>query len=1598
MNFYGLPNKYQVLQDYYFEVKGLIISYNEALELFYQLDGSEKTDFEQYYEDEMGYEVIYPQGYEHNVIIDYDEDAANPKATGASHLKSANIGRTYDMLAYAKSHGFILDQKWAQFTYEEIIAMEQNGVNIPDEVLEIAHALQAENAVNEGNGTEGEEANDVREKEPFLDLIPKAKEKIKECDKQTEEISDEIAELLPEKEKKEKSLADRMEKQKNSLEEYESNLREWKSLKDKLDNGEVLTDREQQRYSKLSELLGAEKDEEEGMSLDKQTIAVSLEKINILSILGEDLAQETIQIGEDLVDYVSKENYNQTAKNIKFPSAIFEMVYVPMARNLGENAIDKGNETLVYTQQSWNDVNDIAEVLGVQANLSTVDEEGNIVDPEEPLEGSKDDDEKAEKTDEKSGFFFVTDEEVLGYIKEAQSINSELKKQIKIALGQIKVARNDKKYTVIATKKVTKIVEQFRQEEAVREQERQVRRQEIVKSQNKILSNNLEFEQMEQERIEMEQKNKEADEMSQKYGVDAPEDSSEDEEQQARLEEIEAREAEILEENKVEQGNINVKASEIAEINIESQKARESVRERTEVEKKNVDRRIPIENDALKVNTEYMTKDLPEHNERMDFINNAGANLMMIGAGVIGLGTRLIVAGHALLGSPFTISQGWWLIGIGIAHVVKGTLSVAIGAAACIVSDDESKIEEADKTTKLAGSEIAYALQGLSDLGQMITSVTDEVCPQAATEDASGTQNAEGSEGSQGGEDDENGEGGAAGAQGSAAGADGTAVGTEGAAAGDPTMTTMSIGGEPTAEPTAETETVNSLVKTNVTASLDDASAQPAEGETEDAAESIEDAEEVTGQDLQPEEGAAENAEETENPENKDDTTTTVNPEDLTMPQPERATEESSGSSSSSSEEEMSSDDAGGAAKEGESIAKDDSKDSENVKKDTEKDEKELLKETKTLQKMMKKDQKEVQKLTKESQKAAKKQQELFAEYEVINTESEQMMAEDEARQSAQNGVQDTSAGPQGPAAAGQAAGGATAMTSSGMAAPTGSDHTDQLNQNSQRINQLSGEFNAQGKIITRNSTKIKTIQKRTKTNQKKFTKKSKIREEKIKENEKKEQEKQKRLAKQMGIVGIANNVFTIIMSTGTLLMLIPFMQAVGQAMFTIGFYGTTYCALVKAAINIANGNWQAALMGLGQTAISIATSFVPGVGAATNTVLDVVSAGLSVVQSSAELVNNARAVQGKEASGLASKISAVAGAANVVTNAASGLEGGNTLQQIGKIGGIVGGALSSTSQLMTSFGDKNSKAAQLLGTIGGAISMASAVTSLVGAKMDQSAQQTADHANESASTESGSVEGEGGKTDGSKADGSKADGSKAEGSKAEGSKAESGNHEGEGGKGITNPTGNSSSAQNNNSGNTNNTAATNNPELKNMTPEQMNTAMAQKMESMQANFDQQRQQLAANEAVSTPSNTGNALGATNNNGNNNSTAGTNGELNMTPLQGESFGPGELNISGGIKGMDVSQAKGVQFSQPKQSFLDKAAPYMQIAGQALSVATGIMGLTQSNEQPAGQKKGSVSPYKWSKRMKSIRKKRITALQGRSGMSNNSNNKKRNSYG
>ena len=1300
----SLPNKFKIFQDYYLYVNGEIISYSEALRLYSQLDSDAMLDFEKFYKDETGYEIITPNGYglDYSGKLETDENGnlvvkgtknlsskkstkvkqadgsikwektkttANVYATGASALKSNSINIKYTIEAYAKKSGKILDPQWSGYSAEEIISMFEDGVDIPQDIVDLANSILQTTGTNvEGSNDPAEEGDDeTTEKEPYLDLIPKAKKKIEKCNDTNNKISDKINDLLPEKQRQEKNFKKKVENQKKSLDEYESQLREWRTLQNKVNNGEALSDSEAKRYAQITGML-EDKNNKDDMQFDKNEIARSLNDINILAVLGEKLAEETIEIGDTLADYTSQTNYKMTSQTVSHEIGfIGTIMAMAQGKNLAKESNKVGNETKEYSTDTTHSVSDIAEILGVQNSVLSSSElqnaegdapvaETNTQEadtpasdkPEDTVENENEYNPKAEEETKdpsttEAEDFIINDENVKELIKEGGHIHSDLKKQTVKAIRNNNDAIGDKKFAKYANYKIKRIIKQYQDEEAKREEEIAKLEQENKEAKDKL------------EKLT----GKSGDELDKEINGQNNKNSDD----QNGMSESDKKEVENL------KSSIQTNNQRIGELKETVQSSIDEFKNKTNKEKSRISSAVPSEKQNLEANTEYKETEIPQDKEALNFTDKSGETLTKMGK------YRVIVGLKQIASLQFKK---------GFKNFTKGSTSTAIGFSAQIVGSlPTPKI--ADKATTRAIRNETSAIEGLNQADAMISSITGEETTQSTYD-----SNKQAEQDQTAGNTEE-------GAQDTADGTDVTGTTSQPEATTAPAQQTTSA---KTTESTSEGSVTGAATpvqeeKSSET-SVETISSNELEKQTSKATKTVSDGEKET-----PEEKEANEVE------NK----------------AAEATTSSSSSTSSSKKEEMTDDKAQDIVDKAKDSAKDSSKDSENVKKDTDKTTKELEKETKKLTKQLKKDEKEIIKMTKESERAAKKQEEMVAEYEAIVAENEQLTTEDmNAQRQAQIQGQSSNTVAQADTQSVQQA------TTTGSTATQGNAQTsnaDKIASNDARLNEIGVSFEASGRVITRNRTKIIKLQKSTKVTQKKVTKKTKVIDKKNKEAEKKEQDKQKKLAKQLGAVGIAENQFSITLSTGTLLLLSPWTHAVGEVMVTIGTYGVAACGVTKGVINLANGNLTAALMSIGQAAITVAASQV-GVGSAAGGVLGAVTSGLNVVASSADMVNNIRAVQGKEASGVFSKISAIAGAASAVTSAASILSSlgqSGTFGQIAKIGSVVGSAMSSTSQLMTSFGS-DSKFASVLGAVGGAISMAASIGMLADNKMNKASEK----------------------------------------------------------------------------------------------------------------------------------------------------------------------------------------------------------------------------------------------------------------------------------
>lgn len=693
----GIPNKYEILQEYYLELNGEEITYNEAMTRYYELDTDERQDFVNYYND-------YCKEYYGDDSVDYEPIDGNGytwrnAASGEFSTLSKNDLRVkYTLDAYAKEQGLTLDPQWAGYSAEEIIQMENNGVNIPKDVLEIAHSIYETTGSNYMTAESEAEENATSEKEPFLELVPKAAKKIQRCEENNEKISDAIDELLPEKNERERKLKDKMKDQRQSLEEYEALIKEWNKIQTKVNNGEALSDKEAQRYAELTGMFEEKKSDSDdaGFSIDKQEIAKSLNEINIYVTLGEDLANETIEISDTLADYTSKTNYKTTAQSVsKEVGFIRTLIAMAKGKNLAEEANKVGNDTKEYTSETKTSVNDIATVLDIKDQLVSTEEINTpesetgtgAVQETDPESSQAKEEAKAPGVTEEEDFV-ITDESIQQLTSEATELNKDLLGQTIHAIKSIKVAKDDKKFAALANLKVTRLVKDFKAKEEERKQET-----ESLEEENKQLKKEITDITGESE-----------DEIDQ--NLNSGEDDSE------KYDGMEESDKQTVQSNKQ---RISANNQAIANLQQEDIDAQQTFKENTSKEKAILDKAIPEETQEIANNTKYQQEVIPAAKEQLSFTANNGLTLKRIGRYRFKLGMRQFLSRK------------------GIINMAKGIRSMRIGQEARDTASTRLP-ELAEKITGAAVESGNTALNSLNKVNGQIVAITGEDTPQGVSQ------------------------------------------------------------------------------------------------------------------------------------------------------------------------------------------------------------------------------------------------------------------------------------------------------------------------------------------------------------------------------------------------------------------------------------------------------------------------------------------------------------------------------------------------------------------------------------------------------------------------------------------------------------------------------------------------------------------------------------------------------------------------------------------------------------------------------------------------------------------------------------------------
>lgn len=285
----------------------------------------------------------------------------------AKSLKYQELLRAHREINQRSANQYdITDKDWAMYSYEEIIEMEHQGYQIPDDILEWAHAQQESDVtdyviVSDATGTDDGATTDATSNgDQLTSLQKKAQENIIKSEKAIETTNQKV-EVYNTTAKKAKQIKDKKEDTfKDSMNKIEDMTTEWKKLDDKKKNGEKLSLTERLKYNSLSKKLdssnGTMMKEIQADNSDLDNFLNSLDSLSADIKTNETLAQDTIKSGKDLSNL--QKNYRQEelpaqTSGIKDdgmgPS--LDELYQAKPQDIADTAIDKGNDLLEYVDE-----------------------------------------------------------------------------------------------------------------------------------------------------------------------------------------------------------------------------------------------------------------------------------------------------------------------------------------------------------------------------------------------------------------------------------------------------------------------------------------------------------------------------------------------------------------------------------------------------------------------------------------------------------------------------------------------------------------------------------------------------------------------------------------------------------------------------------------------------------------------------------------------------------------------------------------------------------------------------------------------------------------------------------------------------------------------------------------------------------------------------------------------------------------------------------------------------------------------------------------------------------------------------------------------
>lgn len=309
----------------------------------------------------------------------------------SSLIKKANTSAVMLNITYSsEKFGHPLDPKWSQFSYDEILQMEDNGVVIPEKFLEWAHSMQSSNVVeyeldtgdvNDINDSDGLET-DIGDS-GYMGKKDVAKVFNKQVLAQEEILTKAATEFEQYSTKLEVATEDAQTVQNNALKKVQEIMNEWLVIDAKVKNGEELSQDEKARYGQLGLMMN---NEVKSSTIQIDNFTSEFDEITKLmqgaskeAKVAQDYASETSYVGQLITEYeVAHNSRMATGNNHIFDGAtgVVDLLKAnTMGKNLAVTSIKSGSDLQSITLNSNESIKKVtAQMKSMTLNIASGDE------------------------------------------------------------------------------------------------------------------------------------------------------------------------------------------------------------------------------------------------------------------------------------------------------------------------------------------------------------------------------------------------------------------------------------------------------------------------------------------------------------------------------------------------------------------------------------------------------------------------------------------------------------------------------------------------------------------------------------------------------------------------------------------------------------------------------------------------------------------------------------------------------------------------------------------------------------------------------------------------------------------------------------------------------------------------------------------------------------------------------------------------------------------------------------------------------------------------------------------------------------------------